>query len=152
MREIKVMKFTTAVLKHAKVLIYLLIDKAKKNIDIVSSRLDKKCYGDERIKQVLKEKLSNKVRIRCIYKDEKAELPEIFKNIECNYKDLNNKHDFMVVDKKAYRFEEPHSEDIDNVAAKASFNDKEVSNILNKFFEENFNGNSNSSKERARST
>ena len=129
-------------LEHAKVLIYFLIGKAEKNIKILSSKFDKKCYEDKKIIEVLKQKIEKGVAVSCIYRDERG-LPKLIEKETKPVKidpDAGEiiKNDFLVVDEKCYRLEEPHGKNIEDIEATVNFNDRSFSRDLNNLFEDIF--------------
>ena len=131
-------------INHAKLLIYLLIHKAKEDIVIFSGDLDTDCYDDEYIKDVLRSAVESGINIKAITVNGKK-IAKIFSDLEIEVKNIDlskctNKllleNHFMVCDKNAYRWESKHDAKIDFVKARVNFNNPKIALPLISIFEE----------------
>ena len=128
-------------LSHAKLLIYFLIRKAKKEIKILSSNFHEECYNHEKIKESLEKANDNsKIETKYVYRNKEGVPDYIKKNaVHINHliKDVMEK-DFIVVDGKSYRIEEPHGREVKKVKGVVNFNDRDYARDLNELFEKIF--------------
>ena len=138
-------EISNSTINHAKLLIYLLIKKATNSIDIFSGKLDKQCYDDIKIKESLTDAKKRGVEIRTIVVDNSmvSKVSKIFKELNISVKKLDKNetelgipldNHFMVCDENSYRIEAKHGDSIENVRAKANFNNPDISSGFQKIF------------------
>lgn len=125
---------------HAKFLSYLLIKRAKKNINILTNTLNNDLYKDNQIIDAIKEKLDEGIKIKVKMKMITPKNYPFFKlrethpNLEIFQLIGNNiKNNFLISDDNAFRIEE-RSYNRNEVHAIANFNSPElVQNLEDSF-------------------
>lgn len=136
-------------IEHAKFLIYMLINRAKKNIKIFTGNLSEVYYQNGIILQILEKKLQDKVKVEIVTKNN-IESKEIL-NLKKKYNDLlfiyilkeptKIVNHFLLVDNTSFRVEYQHSEkDINKsnfkVYAKANFYNQEIGGYIGGIFQD----------------
>ena len=131
-------------LKHAKLLIYLLISRAKDEVVIFSNDLDKRCYDDLYIQAALKKAKDDGVKISAIVLDGEN-IAKIFRDLQIPVKSIDMKKNpnkallenhFLVCDNEGYRWESKHKKCIDLVSARVNFNNPLIATPLKSVFDD----------------
>jgi hypothetical protein len=131
---------------HAELLSYLLIEKAEKNLRILTGKFKEIFYGDGKIKEAIKKALDRGVNVDVV-SSSKPECNEVvveFKNCQKGnfnmsyFKKKSNMNHFLVVDSAAFRIEDVHTDnDLKkrNVRGVVNFNNSIVGHNLAEFFD-----------------
>jgi len=116
---------------HAKFLSFLLINKANKNIRLVTGQLKEAFYGDEKIKKAFEDAIKRKVKIDIVIDTSEPDCKKFIEIMKSKPKvtlaklknNIRVKNHFLISDESAFRIESPHN--------KKEFKDNQVKGMVN---------------------